>query len=252
MLRLPTALLCALLAPPAAQAVRIEGFATGLVAETAETDVNGEAVFGLDGPGLLGQAFRIDFAYDTSLAPPDADPDPGRAVHATSVPGSGWLELAIEINGHAVGLDGANRRAEVNDDIPVAASQEDWLQLSVEHFSNTLEGDVQQHRRTFLDFFAFMPPDTLSGDALPGPFFSDALIRVFNSAAFRINDFDYDGGAGEATYTRYVSFNLDIQQISAAPVPEPGSAVLLATGLAALAARRRRRSGLESRRRFVF
>lgn len=58
-----------------ASALRVTGQATGSVNDF-HIDVGGEGagVFGLDAAALLGHAVRLDFSYDTSLAPADANP----------------------------------------------------------------------------------------------------------------------------------------------------------------------------------
>lgn len=95
-------------------------------------------------------------------------------------------------------------------------------------------------RREFLEFIEIFPDYALDSEALPVDFFSDEIIAAGNSANFRLDEFDYDPVAGAKTYSRYVAFEIDLQQISITPVPEPGTAALLALGLAALARIRRR------------
>jgi hypothetical protein len=80
----------------------------------------------------------------------------------------------------------------------------------------------------------------LDGAELPLELASDPIERLFHSAIFSIDDFDYDRTRGELLYERYVHFGMDIRHISASPVPEPGSAALVTTGLVSLGARSRR------------
>jgi hypothetical protein len=221
-----------------AHAVRIAGAATGVVAEYGETDAAGEQVFGLDGPGLLGQPFRIDFSYETDLAPADSDPSALRGEFASADPALDWLDLSITVNGITEVLLGDRRRAFVLDSLPSDPTPEDWFQLSIESYVELPGGSGQQ--REFLDFFVFLPADTFASPDLPVGFASDSNIRVFNSASFRINDFELDPDTNELLSSRYVAFNLDVQEITASPVPEPGSGALLAGGLIGLALSRRR------------
>jgi hypothetical protein len=232
-LALPGIASLAVLGADAARAVPIAGSATGVIAEHAETDAAGEQVFGLDGPGLLGQPFRIDFSYDPDLAPADSDPAGERGEYASSAPGQDWLQLSITVNGHTELLTGDFRRAFVLDSPPSDPIPEDLFQLSTEFFFQSPDGNV--HQREFLDFILFVPAETLASADLPADFASDQILRVLNSAAFRINDFELDPDTHEVLSSRYVSFNLDIQEISASPVPEPGTGALLALGLLGLA-----------------
>jgi hypothetical protein len=119
----------------------------------------------------------------------------------------------------------------------------DWIQLGID-FEHTepSEPEFSVYRREFLDFVVSMPDDVLSSAQLPSEFSSDAIIRVLNSANFALREYDQDPDTGEYTQLRIVEFSMDIQQISATPVPEPASTALLAAGVLALAALRRLRS----------
>src|SRR5262249_47861207 len=83
--------------PLAAGAVRVNGVATGVIDEFQMTEGEGAAVFGLDGSGLLGRPFRIDFSYDPALAPPDSNPAADRTFHLSERVGPDWLDLAITV-----------------------------------------------------------------------------------------------------------------------------------------------------------
>jgi hypothetical protein len=50
-------------------AALVKGTMKGFIAEHAETSGEGVNVVGLDGAGLLGQPFIVDFYYDADLAP---------------------------------------------------------------------------------------------------------------------------------------------------------------------------------------
>ena len=56
-------------AAPVTQAALVQGTMQGFIAENAETRGEGTNVFGLDGAGLLGQSFVVDFYYNTDIAP---------------------------------------------------------------------------------------------------------------------------------------------------------------------------------------
>ncbi len=223
--------------PTVAHATRVTGYATGVIATYTETDANGALVFGLDETQLMGEAVLITFAYDTALAPADSDPGPETGRYESTDPGLDWLDLAIEVNGITHDLLGANRRVVVRD---TASFPDDFLQIAIESFFEDNSSPTRVRRREFLDFIEFFDEATLDSDILPTSFFTDEIFPTGNSANFRINDADYDTLAGETTYSRYVAFEIDLTQISISPVPEPGSATLLALGLIALAGIRRR------------
>ena len=230
------------LLPTAAGAVRVTGYATGVIDEYAYTDGNGAQVFGLDESELLGTPFRIDFAYDTDLAPPDADTDPDRAYHS-SHGDPDWLDLAITVNGTTVSLRGDSRYADILDGTPANGSEMDWIQLGIDFvYTEPEEPDFSVYRREFLDFVVSMPNDVLSSALLPAELSSNEIIRVYNSANFALREYDQDPDTGELSHLRIVEFSMDIQQISASPVPEPASTAQLAAGVLALAALYRRRT----------
>ena len=124
-----------LLLPGAAGAVRVVGTATGAINDDARTEGGGSQVFGLDADGLVGMPFRIDFAYDFDLAPPDANPAAGRGLYTASGDPD-WLDLALTVNQHTVTFRGENRYADVID-----GDGFDNLQLAIEsHLSDQQSG----------------------------------------------------------------------------------------------------------------
>ena len=223
--------------PLAAAAVRVNGVATGVIDDfDTRTEGEGAAVFGLDQSELPGTPFRIDFSYDTALAPPDSNSHPERNLHQSEDGAApDWLDLAITVNGHTVVLREELRFADI-----WTSDEDDYFQLGVEFSPSQPEDpDVGVHRREYLAFSVSLPARTLTSSELPAQFASDEIERHVNSANFSIDDFDFDRTSGELVYAKIVEFGLDIRHISASPVPEPDSAALLIAGLLALGARAR-------------
>lgn len=222
-------------------AALVQGTIKGVIAEYAETSGEGASVFGLDGNALLGQAFTVHFHYQTNLAPLlqfFEDGNSTRSIYQSSAPSQDWLGLSITINDHTQVLAGNYRYADVldqwsthpfNKDNPY---QNDFIQLAVDGGSGPFDGS--HFRREFLDVSVNLSNDVINNTGLPQAIHSHEIIRVYNSAAFRINDFDVDPETGEITYERYVSFNLDVHSIETTAVPIPGAAWLLGSGLVAL------------------
>lgn len=239
-----TLLLCLGLATVSARAAMVHGQMTGRIAEQAETRGLGNTVFGLDGSALLGQAFTIDFSYDTDSAPLTATTRSAidsRTVYDSSDPTLDWLALSITVNGNTFAVAGAAQRADILDHFAVNPSNfpgDDRLQLAVA--GGMASADGSSFRRQFLDVTVWMPDTTLDASTLPTALFSDQILRVFNSATFLINEFDIDPGSGNLSYERYVNFNLDIQQIEATVVPLPATLPLFTASLIGLLVLRRK------------
>lgn len=218
-------------------AALVQGTMTGFIAEHAETRGVGDSVFGLDGAGLLGQSFVVDFYYRTDLAPVSwsgVGTYDARTVYESSDAGLDWLGLSIMVNDTNYSIDGFNRRADIGDVYTDPnLSNGDRMQLSLEGNAGPFDGI--SFRREFMDISVSFPNDTLDSHLLPTSLSSNQIERVFNSAAFRINDYDIDPVSGTLMYERYVSFNLDVQSIELATVvPIPASIWLFGSALAGI------------------
>jgi hypothetical protein len=223
-------------------AALVKGTMKGFIAEHAETSGEGVNVFGLDGGSLLGQSFVVDFYYDTNLAPVlsrfvDVGFG-GRTYYSSNDPLFNWLGLSLTVNNIRYDMPGNNRYVDVLD-IPADPKlfNTDHLQLAIEGNSGPFDG--VSFRRQFLDVSVSLKNDTLDDALLPTLLSSTDIQRVFNSASFRINDFDIDPVSRELVYERYVSFNLDVQSIETAVVPVPAAIWLFGSGLVGLFMSRR-------------
>ncbi|MBT3506056.1 MAG: PEP-CTERM sorting domain-containing protein [Piscirickettsiaceae bacterium] len=135
-------------------------------------------------------------------------------------------------------MAGNNRYADVSDRYAdPRLSNLDFLQLSIEENSGPFDG--VSYRRQFLEVQASLKNNILDGALLPTFLLSTDIQRIFNSAGFRINDFDVDPVSGKLVYERYVDFNLDIQSIELAVVPVPAAIWLFGSGLVGLFMSRR-------------
>lgn len=232
-----------------ANAALVHGSITGVIAENAETSGEGSTVFGLDGDALVGQVFVVNFSYDTSRAPLSYEivtESGARYIYESSDPGLDWLSMSITVNGRTHILDGNFRRADILDqfsDDPFNMNnpnQTDRVQLAIDGGSGPFDG--VSFRRQFLDVSVSFPNDVIEGGGMPESFYSDDITRVYNSANFRINEFDFDPATGELLYERYVGLELDARSVTATLVPVPAAAWLFGSGLVGLvgaAARKR-------------
>jgi len=217
-----------------AQAALVQGTMLGFIAENSEARGEGINVFGLDGAGLLGQSFKVDFYYRTDIAPVTGGgvgAGSARTIYDSSDAGLDWLGLALTVNNIKFDVVGSNRHADIIDIFTDPnLGNTDGLQLAVEGDSGPFDGI--SFRRQFLDISVALRNDILDGAVLPTALSSSEIERVFNSAVFSINDFDFDADTGELVYERYVNFNLDVQSIEAAVVvPIPGSIWLFGSAL---------------------
>ena len=186
------------------------------------TSGQGSSVFALDGNALPGQAFTIDFRYDTDLAPVTNSfhgSTDARSIYSSSDTLLNWLDLSITVNNKTHHVVGNNRYAEVIDVFPsFPGTQGDYFQPSVEGNSGPFDG--VSFRRQFLDVSVFLPGDTLADNALPASsIYWNQIERVNNSAAFSINEFDLDPTTNLLSFERVVMFNMDIQLVEASIVP---------------------------------
>ena len=219
------------------QAVVVRGQMHGLIAESSITRGLGSSVFGLDGNALLGQAFTIDFRYDTDLAPVSSSfhgSVDARSIYSSSDALLNWLDLSITVNNKTHPIVGNNRYADVIDVFPTfPGAQGDYFQLAVEGGSGPFDG--VSFRREFLDVSVSLPRDALTDIALPASsIYWNQIKRVYNSAAFSINEFDVDPSTNLLTYERVVMFNMDIQLVEASVVPIPSALWLFGSGLLGL------------------
>lgn len=216
-----------------AQAALVQGTIQGFIAENAETRGEGINVFGLDGAGLLGQPFVVDFYYRTDIAPvvsSSVGTSDARTIYNSSDAGLDWLGFSLTVNDLALDLISSNRRADILDTYTdPSVSNGDFFQLAVDGGSASLDGS--SFRRQLLDITTFFNNDVIDGAALPTTFQSTEIERAFGSATFRINDYDIDTDTRELTYERFVEFNLDVQSIEASVVPIPASIWLFGSAL---------------------
>jgi hypothetical protein len=220
----------------------------GLIAESSMTSGLGSRVFGRDWDALLGQAFTIDFRYDTDLAPLTDSfhgPVDARSIYSSSDTLLNWLDLSITVNNKTHPVEGSNRYADVIDVFPTfPGTQGDYFQLSVEGNSGPFDG--VRFRRQFLDVSVSLPGDTLTDIALPASSICwNQIERVYNSASFSINEFDVDPVTNLLTYERVVMFNMDIQLVEASVVPIPSALWLFGSGLLGLVGITRRMRGVK-------
>lgn len=218
---------------PMAHAALVQGIMTGVIAESAETRGEGKNIFGLDGAGLLGQSFLINFYYDTGLAPitrGGSASDGGRTFYGSNDPSLDWLGLSITVNNIKHDVIGERRYADVLDIYTDPfLSNTDHFQLAVGN--NFVPFDGLSYRQQFLEISTSFKNNILESAFLPTSLISTEIERVYNSAAFRINEFDLDPITGELIYERYVNFNLDVQSIELAAVPIPPALLLFAPAL---------------------
>lgn len=235
---------------PISRAALVRGTMNGFIADYAETSGEGASVFGLNGTELLGQAFTVDFYYQTELAPRTSfgeAPSDARAIYHSSDPSLDWLGLSITVNNRTHTVTGSSRRyADIIDQFSADPfnlnnpDQTDSIQLWTEENEGPFDGI--RYRRQYLDVTVNIPNDTLHSTALPTSIFSNDITRVFFSSGFSINEFDVDPLTGNLTYEKYVGFDLDIQSIEASVVPVPAAVWLFGSGLIGLIGVAKRKS----------
>lgn len=214
----------------------VKGFATGIIAERAETDGIGNLVFGLEGPAMLGMPFVINFNYDTDQAPLTSFIDYGngsRSIYTSSETNQNWLDLSLTVNNLTHTVAGFNRQADIEDN-----GIDEFGQISNDNLNFLLEGTTGELNspifyRQFLDFNLIFPFDTLASSMLP-LVFSTNNIEPGANGAFSINELETDPGTGETLHYRRVRLDLDIHTIEMNAIPLPPTILFLASSLIVL------------------
>ncbi len=228
----------ALMSSPA-QALRVEGYVEGSI-NSAFNEVRGDGVdvFGLTTGELFGQSVRVDFAYDTDLAPPEQNRFLGRRQYRTDGGDPVWLQMSITVNGRTFQTGSTFQYADLIAADDPTSTAPDYFQLSGQYYEDIEFGN----RRDFIEIVLQMPSGTIPFNGLPTRIERVAPVGApVSGVTFRINDFIFDEVTGELLSQRFVAFDVDVDVIEIYPVPEPSSALLVALGLAALTARSPRR-----------
>ena len=228
----------ALMSSPA-QALRIEGYVEGSI-NSSFNEVLGDGVdvFGLTTGELFGQAVRIDFAYDTDLAPPEQNRFLGSRQYQTDGGVPVWLQMSITVNGRTFQTGSTFQYADLGGSDDPLSTGPDRFQLSGQHYEDIEFGN----RRDFIEIVLQMPSGTIPFEGLPTRIERVAPVGApVSGVTFRINDFIFDEVTREVLSQRRVSFDVDVDAIEIYPVPEPSTALLVALGLAALTAQSPRR-----------
>jgi len=230
-----------------ANAALVKGVLQGVVAENAQVWGVGEDVFGLDGAGLSGESFIINFTYDTRLAPLIADLGPdivggARTTYQSTEDFSQWLEMSITINAHKYDVKGYHQTVDIMDydsSHPFNTNnpyQTDSIQLATSSYS---EFDGISYRSQYLNIGLDMPNDILSSSSFLLDFETSEIVRSWTF--FNISEFDRDPTTGEVLYERHVEFDLDVYSIETSVVPLPAAAWLFGSGLIGLVGVARRK-----------
>ncbi len=239
-LAIATGLAAGLITAQTAQAVVIHGVATGTVSsgvdrDTANYGANANT-WGFTGTtDLTGQEFRVDFSYDTALAPPDSNAGPNAGLYSDCGDGicgdqAGWLGMDLTINSVTRHFGGTSQSfvAFIDD-----GSRDFYVTVSIDDVTNA------HHALSQYLILQLFPPaqDFLSGDALTqtfswGPSESNPVTSVF-----AIGDRDYDQGTYAASRGILALTSLTLTTHA---VPEPAPLALLAAGFIGLAWSRRR------------
>jgi hypothetical protein len=218
--------------------------AATLIQGTFETTVNSDnydliGAFGSTGTGVYtGLTLRVDFEYDTSLAPPDTNPDPAGGRFESSTP---WLVTAVTLAGTTLDIPAASPLGNLNVVTLNDGSSSGNPFFGLSQFSvlpNTFIPDTSQ----FFPDIAFVIEDSaqdiVSSQALPTT--GTIPLGEPGTGFLNINELIVDsGGNPTLNLATRIQWEASQSSLTLMAVPEPNTALLLGTAFLALAGRRR-------------
>lgn len=230
------ALVPVLITPSLADATLVQG--------TFETTVNGEnfdliGAFGSTGTGVYtGFTLRVDFSYDTSLAPSDGNPDPADGRFESTSP---WLVTAVTLAGTTLDIPEASPLGNLNVIGLNDGSSGGTPLFALSQFSVLPDTFIPDTSQFFPDI-SFVIEDSghgiVSSQALPT---TGAIPLGEPGTGFlNINELRVDsGGNPTLDLAARVQWEASQSSLTLMAVPESTTVFLIGTALLALAGRRR-------------